>query len=75
MLTHNPYVIYLSGGMTGIPKEESSSWKKRFKELFYEKLIELKQKDPFIKYPSPFIIIDPADTFYPSPDNSLQIIL
>lgn len=71
MLTHNPYVIYLSGGMTGIPKEEASSWRKRFKELFYEKLIELKQKDPFIKYPSPFIIIDPTDTFYPSPDNSL----
>lgn len=71
MLTHNPYVIYLSGGMTGIPKEEASSWRKRFKELFYEKLIELKQTDPFIKYPSPFIIIDPTDTFYPSLDNSL----
>lgn len=71
MLTHNPYVIYLSGGMTGIPKEEASNWRKRFKEIFYEELFKSKQKNPFIEYPSPFIIIDPTDTFYPSPDNSL----
>lgn len=29
------------------------------------------KKNPLIVYPSPFIIINPADTFYPSPDNSL----
>lgn len=71
MIKYEPYIIYLAGGMTGLPKEVATAWRKDFKTIFYNALFKYKKTRSMIKLPSPYIIIDPSEAFFPSDDGDM----